>query len=40
MRGLKESGIVTKATAQSVGSELLLEVWKRHCYSEFVMKDA
>jgi hypothetical protein len=40
MRGLKESRIVTKATAQSVGSELLLEVWQRHCYSEFVVKDA
>jgi hypothetical protein len=40
MRGLKESGIVIKATALSVGSELLLEVWQRHCYCEFVMKDA
>jgi carboxymethylenebutenolidase len=28
------------ATTDSVGQELLLEVWQQHCYSEFVMKDA
>jgi carboxymethylenebutenolidase len=31
---------MANATTDSVGQELLLEVWQEHCYSEFIMKDA
>jgi carboxymethylenebutenolidase len=31
---------MANATTDSVGQERLLEVWQKHCYSEFVMKDA
>jgi hypothetical protein len=29
---------MANATTDSVGQELLLEVWQQHCYSEFVMR--
>jgi hypothetical protein len=30
---------MANTTTDSVGQELLLEVWQQQCYSEFVMKD-